>query len=72
MTTFAVSKNEASCQEESEFANFSKFTDKKDVYHERAALYKKPIKKNNVKLELDFNDTPQEIRRQRILYYQKK
>lgn len=44
--------------------------DKKTSYNERAALYKKPLKKNSYRLEADY--TPQEIRRQRLLYYQKK
>ncbi|OXU25788.1 hypothetical protein TSAR_003209 [Trichomalopsis sarcophagae] len=50
----------------------SEAVDKKENFNERLAFYKKPIKKNNCKLEFDVTDTPQEIRRQRILYYQRK
>ncbi|XP_058793883.1 snurportin-1 [Phymastichus coffea] len=72
MGTFICSKDEASCQKEPEFSNFANIIDKTESNNKRAALYKKPIRKTNIKLELEFNDTPQEIRRQRILHYQKK
>lgn len=38
----------------------------------RAIFYKKPIKKNNYKLDVDNIDTAQEVRRQRLLQFQKK
>ncbi|XP_076636502.1 snurportin-1 [Colletes latitarsis] len=38
----------------------------------RAIFYKKPIKKDNYNLDIDNIDTPQEIRRQRLLQFQKK
>lgn len=37
----------------------------------RRRFYKIPIKKNNIKLELDY-ETPQEQRRQTLLEFQKK
>lgn len=53
--------------------NFMQNSEKKpDHYNERAAFYKKPISKNNYKLKVDFDDTPQEIRRQKLLEHQKK
>ncbi|XP_011503099.1 PREDICTED: snurportin-1 [Ceratosolen solmsi marchali] len=47
--------------------NFSK----KTHFNERLTFYKKQIKKNNHRLDIDFVDTPQEIRRQQMLDYQK-
>ncbi|XP_014219467.1 snurportin-1 [Copidosoma floridanum] len=44
---------------------------KSNWQNERSVFYKKRIKKENNKLEIEFNETPQEIRRQRILHYQK-
>ena len=44
---------------------------KKDCNNGRSLFYKKPIKKHNQKLSIDCHETPQEIRRQRILHYQK-
>ncbi|XP_034173446.1 snurportin-1 [Osmia lignaria lignaria] len=38
----------------------------------RAIFYKRPIKKDNYTLDIDNVDTPQEIRRQRLLQFQKK
>lgn len=53
--------------------NQNKDAFKKEHFNERgAALYKKPINKNNIKLEIDFEETAQEIRRQQILQLQKK
>lgn len=46
-------------------------TEIKDV-NERAKFYKKPIKRDNYKLNADNIDTPQEVRRQRLLQFQKK
>ncbi|XP_008558106.1 snurportin-1 isoform X1 [Microplitis demolitor] len=37
----------------------------------RSVFYKKPIKKNNYNLDVDYNDSPQEIRRQDLLKRQK-
>lgn len=39
---------------------------------ERAIFYKKPIKRDNYKLDISSIDTPQELRRQRLLQFQKK
>ncbi|KAJ8679015.1 hypothetical protein QAD02_014802 [Eretmocerus hayati] len=52
--------------------NHNSCVEKKGRCSDRAMFYKKPISKHNIKLEADLNDTPQEIRRQRILHYQKK
>ena len=38
----------------------------------RAVFYKKPIKKDNYNLDIDNIDSPQEVRRQRLLKFQKK
>ena len=38
----------------------------------RAVFYKKPIKKDNYNLDIDSIDSPQEVRRQRLLKFQKK
>lgn len=38
----------------------------------RAIFYKRPIKRDNYTLDIDNVDTPQEIRRQRLLQFQKK
>lgn len=38
----------------------------------RSVFYKKPIKKDNYNLDIDYDDSPQEVRRQRLLNYQKK
>lgn len=46
--------------------------ERKHFCSERSMFYKKPISKNNYKLEVDFDDTPQEIRRQQLLEHQKK
>lgn len=48
----------------------SDFKDK--CINQRALFYKKPIKKDNYRLEIDDDDTPQEIRRQHLLREQKK
>uniref|UniRef100_A0A0C9RCR2 Snurportin-1 n=1 Tax=Fopius arisanus TaxID=64838 RepID=A0A0C9RCR2_9HYME len=37
----------------------------------RKFLYKKPIKKDNYKLEPEWEETPQEVRRKRLLHHQK-
>lgn len=73
----AISKGSSFDSVESEndrdtLCNSFETVDKKENFSERSVFYKKPIKKNNCRLEVDFNDTPQEIRRQRILYYQRK
>ncbi|XP_053988276.1 snurportin-1 [Hylaeus anthracinus] len=44
----------------------------KQCSNPRAKFYKKPIKKDNYNLSVDSIDTPQEIRRQRLLQFQKK
>ena len=44
---------------------------KKKSTNTRATFYKKPIKKDNYRLEVE-EDTPQEIRRQALLLRQKK
>ena len=38
----------------------------------RCLLYKKPISKDNYKLEIDYEESPQETRRQEFLNQQKK
>lgn len=38
----------------------------------RSLFYKKPISRNNFKLEIDYDDSPQEIRRQKFLDQQKR
>lgn len=38
----------------------------------RAVFYKKPVRKENFNLDVDNIDTPQEVRRQRLLQFQKK
>ncbi|KZC10840.1 PREDICTED: snurportin-1 [Dufourea novaeangliae] len=45
---------------------------KKENGNPRAMFYKKPIKKDNYNLDMDNIDTPQELRRQRLLQFQKK
>ncbi|XP_015112783.1 snurportin-1 [Diachasma alloeum] len=37
----------------------------------RMLLYKKPIKKDNYKVEAEWEETPQEVRRKRLLHHQK-
>lgn len=46
--------------------------DEKRCKSTRSAFYKKPIKKDNYRLEVDQFDTPQEVRRQQLLEIQKK
>ncbi|XP_015594471.1 snurportin-1 [Cephus cinctus] len=55
-----------------EFTDLSADSSKRGSVNPRVSLYKKPIKKDNYRLEVDNYDTPQEIRRQRLLFYQKK
>lgn len=38
----------------------------------RSLFYKKPISRHNFTLELDYEESPQETRRQDFLYQQKK
>lgn len=38
----------------------------------RSLFYKKPISRNNFKLEIDYDDSPQETRRQEFLNQQKR
>ncbi|KAG7201702.1 hypothetical protein KM043_004430 [Ampulex compressa] len=47
-------------------------TNEKENKSARSVFYKKPIKKDNYRLEVDNEDTPQEVRRQRLLQFQKK
>ncbi|XP_076220917.1 snurportin-1 [Nomia melanderi] len=47
-------------------------TNEKGNGNPRAIFYKKPIKKDNYNLDIDNIDTPQELRRQRLLQFQKK
>ncbi|XP_012260909.2 snurportin-1 [Athalia rosae] len=54
----------------SNFLDFSVSIDDKITANSRAVLYKKPTKKNNLKVEV--YEEPQEIRRQRLLFEQKK
>ncbi|CAK9800253.1 SNUPN [Anthophora plagiata] len=44
----------------------------KENSNPRAVFYKKPIRRDNYNLDIDNIDTPQEIRRQRLLQFQKK
>lgn len=44
----------------------------KENSNPRAIFYKKPIKKDNYNLDVDNIDTSQEIRRRRLLQFQKK
>lgn len=45
--------------------------EEKHCKNARLVFYKKPIKKDNYKLEVDY-DSPQELRRQRLLEIQKR
>ncbi|KAL7300415.1 hypothetical protein TKK_0006841 [Trichogramma kaykai] len=45
---------------------------KREKCNERAAFYKKPINKHNVRLAIDYEETPQETRRRMLLDEQKK
>lgn len=40
--------------------------------YSRMAFYKKPISRDNYKLDVDDEECPQEVRRQQLLAYQKK
>ncbi|XP_026670976.1 snurportin-1 [Ceratina calcarata] len=44
----------------------------KENSHPRARFYKKPIKRDNYNLDVDNIDTSQEVRRKRLLQFQKK
>lgn len=46
--------------------------EKKRNVNTRSMFYKKPIKKDNYRLEVEEEETPQEIRRQELLLRQKK
>lgn len=47
-------------------------THEKENSNPRAIFYKKPIKRDNYNLDVDNIDTFQEIRRRRLLQFQKK
>ncbi|XP_046828729.1 snurportin-1 [Vespa crabro] len=46
--------------------------EEKQCKNARSVFYKKPIKKDNYKLDVDYIDSPQELRRQRLLEIQKR
>ncbi|XP_034934136.1 snurportin-1 [Chelonus insularis] len=54
-----------------QIGRISERNDKCQETNVRSIFYKKPIKKNNYKLEADYDDSPQEIRRQKLLQHQK-
>lgn len=59
-------------QEKNSSYNLIHSTETKNCCNERCLLYKKPISKHNYRLQVDFDETPQEIRRQTLLEHQKK
>jgi hypothetical protein len=51
--------------------HFSNTINKKVNFNERCLFYKKPIKKDNYRLQIGFDETPQEMRQRELLHRQK-